>query len=394
MHTYSERFVPQYARIYGEIARQISSGSLKAGDPIPSLREICRRYDVSMITARRVHTEMVNGELASPRAGRGLFVTGMRRRTRIALAQIGFPEEGWRRNSEMFGQLVGGIAGAAWERDASLNIIPINDARSAVSLLGRCLERQPLDGLLLRTAGDVDPDLVRFLQRRHVPFVCVKRRAAGVEAPSVRSDDRAGARLGTEHLVSLGHRRIGLIVSVASQSIGSDIEAGYRAALGRARAFIDDTLIVHVPSPLEEAGRDGALRLLARPRRPTAIVASSDLLALGIYDAAARLSLKIPADVAVVGFDDQEFAARLVPPLTTLRVSYYDLGHRAAQLLFEVIAGRVSTPPVVMRVALVVRGSTVGPAAARGRAAEARSRDRTGTRGTRRALRRENTRAY
>jgi LacI family transcriptional regulator len=121
--------------------------------------------------------------------------------------------------------------------------------------------------------------------------------------------------------------------------------------------------MVPVAHALEEFGYDAALHLLAAPTRPTAIFASADLLALGVYRAAEHLGLRIPDDLAVVGFDDQEFAARITPPLTTLHLSYYDLGHVAARLLIALLKGSSPVESTMVEATLIVRGSSVSPAA-------------------------------
>lgn len=355
-----QRSGPQWAHIREDIAREIHLGHLKEGDPIPSLREICQRYGVSGITARRAQSDLLNEGLAVRRPGIGLFVHVKQRPLRIVLAQIGFSEEGWRRNSEMFGQLVGGIAGAAWEHDAMLSIVAINEASEAPNALSRLLEQQQVDGVLLRTMGDVTPRVIQTLRKRGVPFVLVKRQVPGIDTLYVRTDDYRGGYLAIEHLVQQGHRRIGLILSVAARTISVDIERGCRAAFAQAHLPVDDGVVAYAATALERVGKEHALRLLSLPERPTAIFTSSDLLALGVYDAASSLGLRIPQDVAVVGFDDQEFARRLMPPLTSIQVSYYDLGHRAADLLLQTIKGGEHVTAIVSEVRLVTRGSTLG----------------------------------
>jgi len=353
----SQDFTPQYARIRDDITENIRSGKLKPGDQIPSLTEICQLYHVSMATSRRVTTELIQDGLATRRDGIGLFVSSTRRRARIALALIGYSEQGWRNNSDMFGQLVGGVAGASWERDAILSVIPIGEAKVAASTLGSLLNDQPFDGVLLRTAGDVDPELVDLLIARKTPFSSIKRSLPADVAPFVIGADQDGSLQATEYLLSLGHTRIGLILSSASTQIAVDIQHGYELAHGRQPVAVDPALIRHVPQALEAVGHEAALQLFALPEPPTAIFAASDLLALGVYSAAQQVGLRIPTELSVVGFDDQDFAPRLSPPLTTLHLSYYDLGHAAAHLLFGIIDGQPNLQSIMLKTALVVRGS-------------------------------------
>lgn len=143
------------------------------------------------------------------------------------------------------------------------------------------------------------------------------------------------------------------------------LELGFRQAHERHGLAVDEGLIARVPRPLEEVGEAAAAALLARPEPPTAIVVGSDLLALGVYDAVRRRGLTIPDDCAVVGFDDQDFAARLSPPLSSVHLSYYDLGEAAVRLLFDVLEGQRPASPVVVDVSLVPRASSLGAAGGR-----------------------------
>ncbi len=353
----SQAFVPQYIRIREAIANKIRNGELKPGDQVPSLRQICKDYRVSMMTARRVTSELLQEGLVARRDGIGVFVSGNRRRARLALIFIGFSEDGWRNNSDMFGQLVGGVAGASWENDAILSVIPINDVETAPRVLGLLLDDQPLDGVLLRTAGEVNPEIIELLLSRGISFVSIKR-PVKPPAAHVISDDESGSFIATEHLLEAGHTRIGLIVSNASASTANKIELGYRRAHIKFGVPVNEVLIKKVPLALESLGMEATLSLCAEPQPPTAIFAASDFLALGVYSATRQLGISIPKDVAVVGFDDQEFASRLVPPLTTLHLSYYDLGNAAGKVLFEMLQGHMPQMPMVIRVSLVKRESS------------------------------------
>jgi LacI family transcriptional regulator len=258
----------------------------------------------------------------------------------------------------MFGQLVGGVAGASWENEAILSVIPINDAESAPNVLRSLLDEQPLDGVLLRTTGDVDPEIINLFINRRVPLVSIKRPIEPAPLTYVISDDESGSFQATTHLLELGHRCIGLVVSNASSSTANKIEHGYRRAHELHEIRVDEKMIRRVPLALESLGHEATISLLAEAQPPTAIFAASDLLALGVYKAAGQKGILIPQELSVVGFDDQDFAARLAPPLTTLHLSYYDLGHAAGNKLFGMIQGEIPKEPTLVGVDLVIRAST------------------------------------
>lgn len=355
-----EVLVPHYIRIRNELLSRIRTGELPVGAQLPSVRAICKEFDVSTITARRAQLDLIKDGIAEQRPGVGLFVRSARQRERIALILTGFSEEGWRHNSGMVGQLVGGISSVAWERGALLTVIPIDQADSASDIVEGLLDDQPVDGVLLRPAGEVDPVLVAMFGKRRIPVVAVKRQLAGASLPCVLSDDRGGTFQAVDHLLSLGHRRIGLIVQQSSREAARLLELGYRQAHEKWGADVDEALVLRVPVPLTNIGYAAAAALLSSPNRPTAIAAGSDLLALGVYDAASRLGLAIPGDCAVVGFDDQDVASRLRPPLSSVHLSYYDLGDAAVRLLFDLLDGVEALHPIVVDVTLVSRESTLG----------------------------------
>ncbi len=351
-------YVPQYVRIRDEITRRIEAGELQQGERIPSLREMCDEFGVSSITARRALLDLLNEGIVERRGGLGAFVTGMRRRARIAVVIIGYTESAWRQNSGSFGQLVGGIASSMWEHDALLTVLPVNDPMTAATALRQLLHDQPVDGLLFRVAGDVDWRVVDIPAEQEIGAVLIKRTHPATAVPAVLADARTAGSLAVEHLVALGHRRIGLLSATASTDTYRDHKAGFIEALDGHGIRVGRELVTAVNSVFDEDRKVAAARLLELQERPTAIVCGADFLALDVYEVAAEHGLRIPQDLSVVSFDDMEFAQHLQPPLTTVRLSYYDLGRAAAATLFRVLEGDEVPTVQDISVELIVREST------------------------------------
>jgi LacI family transcriptional regulator len=217
------------------------------------------------------------------------------------------------------------------------------------------LERQ-VDGMLLGTARRRDP-LVEELVDAGVPLVLVNRTIDRGGVSAVIPDDHAGMALAVDHLHDLGHRRIGHVAGPPQTSTGSRRAAGFEAAI---RSFgLESVPPVEVTSFTEEAGRAAASTILASKRRPSAIVAANDLVALGVLDAADSLGLSCPQDFSLVGFNDMPFVGRLDPPLTTVRIDEYEIGLRASRLLLSLIDDPASRPETIMiGPSLVIRSST------------------------------------
>src|SRR5580692_4214548 len=158
------------------------------------------------------------------------------------------------------------------------------------------------------------------------------------DIPSVGATNWAGGFAATEHLLSLGHRRIGAITGPSDYLCSLARLDGYRSALERAGVAVDPALIRYGDF-LHEGGFAGAVELLGLPERPTAIFAGSDQQAFGVYEAARQRELRIPDDLSVVGFDELPVSRWSSPPLTTVRQPLAEMGSTAAAMLGDLMDG-------------------------------------------------------
>ena len=187
--------------------------------------------------------------------------------------------------------------------------------------------------------------------------------APAPDVPSVGSADWNGGYLATKHLLDLGHRRIGIITGPDTMLAATARLSGYRAALESARVPIDQELIrpgqFHQPD-----GLIGGRALLSLPDRPTAIFASSDLQAMGVYEAARSLGVAIPEDLSVVGYDDLRIAQWAGPPLTTIHVPLAAMAEQAVRLVMRMRdEPELAFSRIDMDTSLVIRESTASPRA-------------------------------
>ena len=179
-----------------------------------------------------------------------------------------------------------------------------------------------------------------------------------VHAPSVDVDNRAGARTAVEHLLGLGHRRIGCITNAPlAYTAAADRLAGYRDALATAGIDADPALVVE-GSFDAASGHAAATRLLDRAADVTALFVASDIVAFGAMRAIREAGRRVPADMSVVGFDDIPLAQHFDPPLTTIRIPARALGAAAGRALVERLAGRAVTERMLLPTELIVREST------------------------------------
>ena len=196
-----------------------------------------------------------------------------------------------------------------------------------------------VEGAVIAPVSDRTATHLRRLAEFGVPFVLIDRRIPGVDCDVVLGDSSSGARQLVEHLVSLGHRRIGFIVESDDVSTARDRRAGYEAALKAAGIALDPELVAHA-APDPSGGSAGMSRLLELEERPTAVFTVNNLVALGAIEAVRAAGLEVPDDVALVCFDDIEYASRLYPFLTAMEQPAQTFGTLGTQLLLERIEGR------------------------------------------------------
>ena len=348
---------PLYQQLKSILQRQLDTGALRPGDMLPSLRQLCREYGVSSITARRALQELVNEGRLQSQQGVGTFVTARSHHPRLALVIFGFHDQEWRRNSTIFGDLIGGAATVAWEHEALFSVARVDPGRQPADVLASILDERFFDGLLIRILPDITLADLQPVLDAGLPYVVIKRYLPGRAINCVVNDDVRAAYQATAHLISHGYSRLGFVCPL-NATVGRDRHQGYRQALADHGLPYDARLVQETGDWFEELGRAALKSLCALPGPPQAVFAAGDQLAIGAYRGAAELGLRIPDDLAIVGYDDIPAAATLQPPLTTVRTSYHDFGARATELLLALIAGRVVPPQkLVLEAPLIVRES-------------------------------------
>ncbi|GIG02366.1 LacI family transcriptional regulator [Catellatospora citrea] len=217
------------------------------------------------------------------------------------------------------------------------------------------------EGVIFVTST-LEPPLQAELRRLNIPVVIVD--PAGVppmDAPTIGATNWAGGLRATEYLIGLGHRRIGFIAGPPRLMCSRARLDGYRAGLESAGLPVDDSLI-YQGDFYHESGYAGGTVLLEQDDPPTAIFASSDQMALGVYEAIRRRGLRVADDVSVVGFDDLPEVRWSSPPLTTIRQPLAEMGMVAARTVLRLAQReKIESPRIELATELVVRDSTAPP---------------------------------
>jgi LacI family transcriptional regulator len=244
-----------------------------------------------------------------------------------------------------------------------------NDGDREGTIFREMLARR-VDGLILATARRCDP-LVDQCLAQAIPVVLINRTVDRGDVSFVVNDDAFGIGLAVALLAAQGHVRIAHLAGPLTLSTGFVRHRGFTRAMKKVGLRSEAKRIGVCAAFTESEGRRAFLELRERDRSFTALVAGNDMIALGCYDAAREIGLRIPDDISVTGFNDMPFLDKLQPALTTVRIPHYQMGAQAARtLLARLNGGLAAVEHVTLLPELIARGSTAPPASRRKKAAK------------------------
>ncbi len=335
-----------------------------------TLQDIADRVNVSVATVSRALAGY--GDVADETRQRVLHVADelgyrpnviARRLQQQRTETIGFviPTHGPRFSDPFFSELLAGIGNEAAEQEYDLLVSTRAPGSEEMAVYERMVMEQRVDGMLVVRTRRQDPRIL-YLTEQSFPFVAFGRSDLATDFPYLDVNSGAGIRRLTQHLIDLGHRRIAYIGAPDNLVFAQHRLNGYRDALAANDIPFDETLVV-AGKLTERSGYEATQILLTRDPRPTAIVASNDLMATGTISAARRLDLTIGEEVAVTGFDDVPLAAHAHPPLTTARQPIYEIGRRICQMLIHLLRDEpLENRHVLLEPEVIIRASSDGRA--------------------------------
>lgn len=335
------------------------------GAPIrrATIRDVADAAEVSRSTASRALT------------GRGYVAPLVRDRVRRVARELGYVPDAMARHlrqqaSNSIGVLVSDLrndfyaslaAGISQQSRKRQHTMLLSDDGASPEIEAEAAEAF----VAMRVAGvivtPVSSYLSDYLGRHHIPVVEVDRQFAAGRCDAVIVDNEGAARRATAELLQLGHERIALVIDETLWTTGRNRSAGYQAAFTDADVPFDPSLVVSAGWDVEEAQHE-ARRLLQLAEPPTAIFAANNVLAEGVWRAAAELGLDIPAELSLVCFDDAPWMSMVRPGVTAIAQDAAAMGAAAVAQLLE----RIATPggparTVMFSPSLVHRGSTAPP---------------------------------
>jgi DNA-binding LacI/PurR family transcriptional regulator len=232
------------------------------------------------------------------------------------------------------------------------------DPKRLHNSIRRMVERS-VDGIAVMTS-EVEEDALQQAARAGIPVVLMNQRKLAGKYPNVLVEYTAGFCEALEHLLSLGHRDIGFIAGPQSLNSARGRKDAFTAAL-KSRGIHVRTEWIAMGDMRVEGGRKAMDALLARRPRPTAVVASNDLMAVGALQAAHASRVQVPRDLSLIGFDDVPISGMVHPPLTTIRHPRREVAARAFNLLWTALRGEGAAKELPLQPHLVIRNSTAPP---------------------------------
>lgn len=338
--------------------QRILNGEWDPGANLPAEPELCEEFGVARGTLRQALSKLESMGYVRRERGRGTFVAKRNERARaqgLPGSQIGFIVP-YVRDSFVPAILLG-VERAAAEHDLSVTFKHVeNDHRRQAEVL-ETLAAQGLVGVVLYPVDSVHVEPMKRLTYAGFPIVLVDRYLSGVATDYVMSDHFGGAVRVMQHLLELGHTRIGFVYWSDPAVSMEHRKAGYVQSLTEAHILYDASLICEVQG-YPTVDLDFLRRFLTEHSDLTAVFAANDQIALAVYQAARKLGVRVPHDLALVGFDNLDFTMHLDVALTTVEQSAFEIGRRAVETLLARIQNP-STPwqQVIVPTRLIVRRS-------------------------------------
>lgn len=346
---------PLYVQVANILKQRILSGIWHDGENIPPEKMLCVEFEIARGTLRQALKILEDEGYLRREQGRGTFITlpGANGSTKTNHLAFVVP---YVRDSSVSTMLVG-FQRVAEQSGYSVIFNHVNNDLAQQEEVVRKLVRQGVMGIALYPVDSEHTSPVAELTASGYPIVLVDRYLKGLSTDYVMTDHFGGALRGTHYLVNRGHRRVGFVTWLSPAISMEHRMLGYIQALREQGIQPDDKLICRVEgyptvdlTPLKT--------YLSSSQRPTAIFAANDQIAIALYRAAAAVGLRVPEDLAVVGFDNLDISSHLDPPLTTVAQPFMKIGETAVEMLLRRIRGEAGhLQQITLAPELVIRQS-------------------------------------
>jgi DNA-binding LacI/PurR family transcriptional regulator len=352
----------RHAKIHAfhQIARNVITGMATVSRP-PTITDVAKAAGVSIATISRVLNN--RGDVADETRQRvqdtieRLGYSGgpaARQKARQAVKTIALIIHA--ADNEYWGEVIHGIVD---ELNPATHQITLQLTNAQIERETDCIRvarQTDSDGLLIVNPQMPEDKLLKLLGKQ-TPYILIDYYPEQATTPCVRATNWQGTHQATDYLISLGHRRIGVISGRENDKVVIARKRGYHSALLEADIPADPNLIV-AGDYTWSSGFNAINTLLSLPQRPTAVLVFSDTMIVGAMEAARLAGLRIPEDLSIIGFDDVPTMRQLHPPVTVVRQPLYEMGRMAVQMLVTLIDGQsLVSPQLVLPTQLIKRDS-------------------------------------
>jgi LacI family transcriptional regulator len=312
-------------------------------------RALNNRYGVKESTKQQI-LKIANELNYYPNTAARSLVTRKTQTIGIIMADISEP---------YYSQIIKGMEYIASQTDYTLLFSNSFETLEHGRIWQKMVDAERVDGLIIVGSNINEKNFALRLLERNIPFILVERNFRDARINCFWSDNIKGGYLATKHLIEKGHRRIAHISGNLDYQEALDRLEGYKKALNEYGLAYSEELVA-TGKFLWQEGYTGMKELLDCQPRCTAVFAANDSMAYGAMQAILEVGLKIPEDIAVIGYDDLQFSALLNPSLSTLRQPRYEMGRKAMEILIGVLQGNLIAQPVKIcfETELIIRNST------------------------------------
>ena len=354
---------PFYKQIYEDIVNQIRSGKLKVGDKLKTQHELVEMYDVSLITVKKALSDLIKEGILYARVGRGSFVARLPSKIdhtkHLTIAYILKDLD-----NPYYQNIVSSIESNLSNNDCNMMLYSSDNQRDREEQKIRYFIDMGVSGLILGSMSHspFTSFLITELQEKQFPCVMVSH----TEDPSmcfVGTDQVNGGFIATEHLIKTGYSDIGYVNGEEGNLVGEARKRGYIKALTEHNLPVNENYLYRIKVNGKrddfKSGYDIGVEFCNRSERPCAMFIYNDLSALGFIDALAEFGLKVPEDVAIIGFDDIAIGKSSANQLTSVHQPTDMIGKLAVENLLKIIHGEIPDAPLnrSLNPELVVRES-------------------------------------
>ncbi len=352
---------PLYRQIVEDIKSQIQDGKLKAGEQLSSHQALARQYDVSMITIKKALSQLTNEGVIFTRMGKGTYVADkpafvdFSKHTTLGLVLGDL-------NSPFFSRIVESIEKEASRNGCNLMLSNSYEDIEKEENQIRHFMNIGISGLIIAsmTRAYHASQLIQQLHENDYPYVIVSY-MADEQINYVGTDHELGAYLATNHLINLGYKKIGYINSESGNILGELRRKGYLRALEDNSQRTENEFVYRVRIGggwnYYRSGFEIGKQFAQSSNRPDALFAYNDLIALGFERGVQTGGLKVPNDVAIVGFDNIKRGLVAPVPLTTVHQPTDKIGFHAVKMILDKLESKSAPNRIILKPELVIRAS-------------------------------------